>query len=357
MAMRILYTNFHYSHGGGHTTYIRALLRNAEHSCYVACPGSSRLYKELAAQGFERLIDLDFPSKLGQLPRTIKNTRRLARIIEDYDIDIVHTNGSGDNRMALYASFICKKKFKVVYTKHNTFKVKGFISLWRLNKFNDAVIMVSDSVAAESGLAPNPRYHVVENGVDVNYWRRSTPPQTGREIVLASTAGNGENKGWMHLIEAIKLLPPEDRKRLSIVMMGRNDPFLVDNIKMIEQVCAFRWTGFLDDPRPELEKADVGFVLSHREACSFAAREMMSMGLPLLSSDFGASFSNVTPETGWITRRKDPASIKDALRVILDMRPEELAAMKTAARSRAESHFSLETMIARTNKVYAQLTG
>lgn len=353
--MNILYTNFHYGNGGGHTTYVLALLRNREHTCYVACPASSRLYRMLREQGFGRLVDMTFPGKLGQIAETVKNARRLARFVQENDIDIVHTNGSGDNRLALYASLLCKKKFKVVYTKHNTIQVKGRISRWRLNKFNDAVILVAQSVIAAAGLNPTGRYHVIENGIDVEHWSRREEPRSGERIRLVSNAGTGRAKGWYHLIEAMNLLPEADRERLSVVVMGRDDTFLMEKIDEIKRHYDFTHTGYLDDPRPTLEQGDVGFILSYREACSFATREMMSMSLPVLSSDFAGSERDVIPGTGWITRMKDPESIRDALRAILDLPPEELTAMKRAARERAVAAFSIEKMIAETNKVYAGL--
>lgn len=350
--MNILYTNFHSGYGGGHTTYILALLKNSEQNSYVACPPTSRLYKLLEEKNYPRLLPLTFPSKLSQLGQTLKNTFTLKRFIEEHDINIVHTNGSGDNRLALYASWFCKKKFNVVYTKHNTLKVKGFISKWRFNKFNDAVILVSDSVAELAGLSENPRFHVVDHGIDVQYWSKKEEIKTGHNIRLVSNAGTTRNKGWIHIVEAIALLPEEDRKRLSVVILAREDPFMVSVWDEVREKCDITYGGFLDDPRPVLEKGDVGFVLSYREASSFATREMMSMNLPVISSDFPNSLHNVSPGTGWITRMKDPESIKQVLREILDMPPDELTAMKLAARERAEAVFSLKKMLVETNRVY-----
>lgn len=350
--MNILYTNFHIGYGGGHTTYILALLKNRRQNNYVACPPTSRLYKLLKEQNYPRLLPLTFPSRLSQLGETFTNTVTLKRFIEEHDIDIVHTNGSGDSRLALYASWFCKKKFKVIYTKHNTLKVKGFISKWRLNKFNDAVILVSGSVAKLAALGVNPRFHVVDHGIDVQYWSKKEEIKSGHNIRLVSNAGTTRNKGWIHIVEAISLLPAADRKRLSVVLLGREDPFMVSVWDEVREKCDITYAGFLDDPRPELEKGDVGFVLSYREASSFATREMMSMGLPVISSDFPNSLHNISPDTGWITHMKDAESIKQALRLILDMPPEELTAMKLAARERAEAVFSLEKMIEETNQIY-----
>lgn len=350
--MNILYTNFHSGFGGGHTTYILSLVNNTEHNVFVACPPRSRLYKMLQSIGYERLFALTFPSKLQKLPETIKNTLTLKKIISENSIDIVHTNGSADNRMALYASWLGGKKFKVVFTKHNTLKVSGIISKLRFNKFNDAIILVADTVASASGLPDNPRFHVVEHGIDTMFWQKKEEIKTGDKIRLVSNSGTTRNKGWIHLVEALELLPEDARNRFSVVLMGRQDPFLNSVWNDVQKVCDIKYAGFLDDTRPELEEGDVGFVLSYKEASSFATREMMSMALPVISSDFPASFNNITPETGWITPIGDARAISGVLLDILRMPPEQLNAMKLAARQRAESVFSVSKMISDTNKVY-----
>ncbi|MDR2891677.1 MAG: glycosyltransferase [Deltaproteobacteria bacterium] len=356
--MNILYTNFHTGHGGGHTTYVLALLQNPEHNKFVACPPSSRLYKILAERGMERegrLIPLQFPSGLGRLPETARNTRALIRAIDQHDIDIVHTNGSSDNRMALYASPFVKKKFKTVFTKHNTYKVKGAVSLWRLNKFNAAVIFVSGQICKTIGLdSSNPRYHVIDNCIDLDFWKKNKEIHTGEHLTLVSSAGTARHKGWTYLVDAIDGLPEAEKKRLSIILMGRHEPEMEDDRPIAATKCDITYTGFLEDTRPYLEKGDIGFVLSYKaEASSFASREMSAMSLPVMISDFPVMRDYVDQSCGWVTRAQDAESIRETLRKILAMPPEELNGMKRAARLKAEREFSIQRMLEATNKVYS----
>ena len=97
--MNILYTNFHTGGGGGHTTYILSLVKNTPNNTYVACPESSSLCKSLEKIGYKNIIKMTFYYRITDIVKIVKNARLLARHIEEYDIDIVHTNGSPDNRM------------------------------------------------------------------------------------------------------------------------------------------------------------------------------------------------------------------------------------------------------------------
>ena len=201
----------------------------------------------------------------------------------------------------------------------------------------------------------NPRYHVIPNCIDLDYWKRQEPPQTGRRLTLISNAGASRHKGWQHLMEAIAGLSAEEKARLTVTMLARHEPEMEKELAEAGSICDFRYPGFLSDARPELEKGDIGFVLSYKEACSFACREMLAMGLPVITSDFMILVNNINENCGWVTKAKDAESIRAVLRVILSMTPEELTAMKIAARAKAEADFSLEKMIRDTNAVYAAI--
>ena len=353
--MNILYTNFHREDGGGHTTYILSLLKDSRHNTFVACPPTSMLYKLLKEQGYGNLIPIEFPGKLKQFGQVVKNALKLRRAIVEHDIDIVHTNGSPDNRMAFYVKPFILKKFKVVFTKHNTIRIKNAVSRLRLNKFNAATIFVGDFLDYLGLDKNNPRFHVIPNCIDLEYWQRKTPISTGRRLTLISNAGASKHKGWHHLMEAIAGLPEEDRQRLSVTMLARHEPEMAKELAGAGQICEFHFPGFLNDARPELEKADIGFVLSYKEACSFACREMLAMGLPVITSDFMVLVRNIDASCGWVTKAKDAASVREVLRAILDMPPERLDAMKLAARHKAEAEFSIDNMLEQTDKVYAEI--
>ncbi|MDL2267658.1 glycosyltransferase family 4 protein [Desulfovibrio sp. OttesenSCG-928-G15] len=351
-SMNILYTNFHTSSGGGHTTYILQLLENREHTSFVACPENSKLYNILRERGFPGLVGIEFPGGL-RSPRAIaSNTLKLANAIREWNIDIVHTNGSADNRLLLYASWICRKKFKVVFTKHNTYPIKGFFSRLRLKYFNDAVIMVGPHVAACAAMGESPRFTVVEHGINLDYWKKTTPlREEGGVIHLVSTSGTSHHKGWTHMVDALAGLLPEERERFRLTVIGRHVPWQEDEAKR----CNITFPGYQDDTRPWLEDADIGFVLSYHEASSYAAREMMAMSLPVILSDFKGFEPAYDPACAWVTKIQDTSSIQQALRVILSLPRGELSRMKLAARQKAEKDFALERCIAETNAVYERI--
>lgn len=353
----ILYTNFHREDGGGHTTYILSLLKGSRHNTFVACPPTSMLYKLLDEQGYDGLIPMEFPGKLKHFDQVVKNALKLRRAIVEHSIDIVHTNGSPDNRMAFYAKLLTFRKFKIIFTKHNTIKIKNAVSRLRFNRFNAATIFVGDFLDYLGLDKNNPRFQIIPNCIDLEYWQRKAPASTGDRLTLISNAGASKHKGWHHLMEAIAGLPAADRQRLSVVMLARNEPEMAKELAAAGQICEFRFPGFLTDPRPELEKADIGFVLSYKEACSFACREMLAMGLPVITSDFMVLVRNIDESCGWVTKAKDVASIGEVLRAILAMPPERIDAMKAAARRKAEAEFSIADMLEQTDKVYARVMG
>lgn len=354
--MNILYTNIHRNDGGGHTVYILSLLKNnPEHNKFVACPPTSFLYTTLRDQGYDKIIPIEFPGKLKHFSSLVENTLALKRAIEKYQIDIVHTNGSNDNRMALYASWITRKKFKVVFTKHNAIRIKGAVSRLRLRWFNDAVIFVGNLVEYLGLDKTFPRYHVIANGINLEHWERTQPVKTGRQLRLISHAGASRHKGWQHLIEALAGLKEEEKSRLSVVMLARHEEEMEKELAEAGKICDFHFPGFMPDVRPELEKADIGFLLSYKEACSFSLREMMAMSLPTITSDFLTLAEVIDPGCGWVTKMKDPESIRAVLREILALSPEELDAMKKAARTKAEADFAIDKMIRETNEVYARI--
>lgn len=350
--MNILYTNFHYGDGGGHTTYIESLLDNPVNTAYVACAEKSTLFQSLQARGFDRLIPVEFPYKIQNVGEIWKNSRLLLRAIEEHSIDIVHTNGSPDNRMMLYIKPFIKRRCKVVFTKHNVFPVKGLISRWRFSSFNDAVIFVGNIIQILGLDNTNPKFHVIPNGIDLDHWKREKPLSVpGGQLTFISNAGASPHKGWQYLIEAVAGLEDEEKKRIRIAMLARYR----DSMKEAEAVCDFTCLGFHEDVRPFLEEGDIGFILSLHEASSFACREMMAMGLPILTSDFPVLLETTTPSCRWVTKTGDAASIREALRTILSLPPEDIAALKKTAMEHAQKHFSVTTMIEKTNKVYASL--
>ena len=160
------------------------------------------------------------------------------------------------------------------------------------------------------------------------------------------------------VMAAAAALPPADRARVLLMVAG--DPpseaklARVRELGMIDQV---RFPGLLDDVRPALAACDAGFVLSYREALSFACREIMGLGLPALISDVGGLPENVTDgEDGWIVPVRDVPAMTARLRFMLD-NPQAVRAMGARARETAVRDFNLARFADATLDVYRRALG
>ncbi|RYF59408.1 MAG: glycosyltransferase, partial [Comamonadaceae bacterium] len=176
-------------------------------------------------------------------------------------------------------------------------------------------------------------------------------------MVFGSQAGTDDYKGWMDLVHAVASLPEDLRARVRIALAGAlptdRQREEVRQAGMADQVF---FTGPLDDVRPFLAAIDVGFVLSWRvETISFACREMMSMGVPVVVSDHGGLPENIASGTdGWIVPRRDIAAIARCVQQIVDA-PQTVAQIGQAARSRAQNTFGIDRFVSATEAVYQKL--
>lgn len=369
--MKVLLTNFHEGDGGGHTTYLLALARGLAdigHEVHVAAPGSSRLYREAAAMDGVIAVAQPFPNRLGALLAALRARRQLRDHLRRHRFDIVHVNGSTDHRMALSASARLPQPPKIVFTKHNSKPAQGLTHRWRARR-TDAVIAVCEYTRRQLEATPyaRSRLRTVRNGVDIARFRprpadevaaararRSGPDR----LLLGSNAGTAAHKGWMDLVEAVATLPAERRARIDVLLCGK--PPTAEQTQRIAELglqAQVKFAGMLDDVRPVIAAIDAGFVLSYGiETISFACREMMAMGKPVLVSDYAGLPENIAPGVdGWVVPVRDRAAIAAAVDALLDLPADRLAAMGTAARAKAEREFGLATFIAATEAVYAEL--
>jgi glycosyltransferase involved in cell wall biosynthesis len=366
--MKILYTNFHHRNGGGHVTYIINLLKGLvdDHQLSVATPGTSRLFAQAGAINNVTTYDMRFTSRIGPM---LSEVRALRRLLVREQFDIVHVNASADHRHVMLACQGLARRPAIVWTKHNDHPVHSFGHRLRARFGTNAVIAVSSFVqsmldgSAYSGL---PRF-VVRHGIDTDFFKPVSAQQKTQArirvlgdahpdlLVFGSSGGTDYEKGWLDLVAAVASLPQAEKQGIRIVVAG--DPPKPAWLQRVEQLGMTPYVvfpGLLQDVRSVLGACDVGFVLSYREALSFACRETMALGLPALVSNAGGLPENVTPgRDGWVVPAGDVQAIAQCVRGIV-ANPGALAAMGTAARAKSENDFGLSDFCRQTVQVYAR---
>jgi glycosyltransferase involved in cell wall biosynthesis len=370
--VKILYTNFHGGDGGGHTTYLVSLARGlaSRHEIHVAAPSGSRLNREARELSDVHVLDQPYPNGLGRLPARWRARRQLAAYLREHRFDVVHVNGSADHRLVMAALRGMRPRPAIVLTKHNSKPMTGIGHAWRSRFGTDQVIAVCEFVRrqVQASVYARCRVATVFNGVDIERFspRAADPAQRAgwlepgaetRPLLIGSNAGTAHYKGWMDLVEALALLVPDQRARVRVLLAG-GKPKAGDlaRIEALGVGAQLHFTGRLDDVRPMVAALDAGFVLSWDvETISFACREMMAMGKPVLVSDYAGLPENIRMgEDGWVVPARDREAIADALRRLLDER-DALPAMGRAARMHAEAEFGMQRFVDATEAVYAAL--
>lgn len=364
--MKLLITDIHHGNGGGHVTYVLNLIRGlrGDHDITVAAPPSGRLMQRVREMDGVRAVPTLYTSRPFVLVREVAALRRF---LTKERFDVVHVNGSADHRHVMLATLGMESRPRIVWTKHNTNRLTSVGHRLRAKLGTDAAIGVSEYVG---GMLKDSPYvyrpiHVVRNGVDLEHWRSVSatekqnlrnalfgPLPTGT-LVLGSSGGTDRNKGWHLLVEAAARLPAQLRERLRLVVAG--DPpsaelrETVERSGMSAQVC---FPGLVSDVKSVLGACDAGFVVSFKEAASYACYEAMAMGLPTLVSDAEALPENIRDGIeGWIVPTGNVDALVPVLQQMLE-NPEALPQMGMKARSRVESMFCVTQFVHQTQNVY-----
>lgn len=369
--MKILYTNFHPRNGGGHATYITSLARtlSGAHQIAVATPGTSRLFRYAGAVPGVQAVDMRFSTRLSSW---LGERTALRRLIARQQYDIIHVNGSADHRQVMLALAGLRRRPRVVFTKHNDHPLDTPGHWLRARLATDRVIAVSDYVRGLLEHSPYRRLPIdtIRHGIDTDYFAPLAPQALDAlrdryfgagwhgKLLLGSAGGTDYDKGWLDLVAAAGSLPAVQRGRILILVAG--DPPNEDKLARVRaagmqgQVV---FPGLLDDVRDALACCHAGFVLSYREALSYACREMMSLGLPALVSSAGGLPENVTDGAdGWIVPVRDVPAMAAALQAMLED-PVRLASMGVAARRKAVDDFGLAAFAQATLGVYRGALG
>lgn len=363
--MRVLFTNFHRGNGGGHDTYVLNLLAGlaSTHEVTVAAPRTSRLFRLASGRAGVKVAAVDFS------PRGLRWLRELWtiwRIISLGRFDIIHVNGSADHKLIMLVRLVALRRPCIVYTKHNDHRSSSVGNWLRARLGTHHVIAVSDYVARKLRTSSYSRVPVttVSHGIDIDHFAPPAPQEVNSLraryfgagaacTVFVSTAGTHQEKGWTDLVEAVAQLPAHLRCRIRVILAGEAPlPCMtrkVESLGLSDQVV---FTGLLDDVRSTLAAGHAAFVLSRRETLSFACREAMALGLPVLVSDAGGLPENVNDGLdGWVVPCANISALRARLEQILSA-PERLAEMGEAALSKSRACFSLDTFVAGTLAVY-----
>ncbi len=371
--LKILIADPH-SQGGGQVRYVATLARaltRFSHSVTIACrPGS--VLTDAAREADCALLDR-FTFRGGLRPRAWGHDLWEAMaFIRRERPHILHVNGSQDHWTFALANRILGCPACLVRTRHNTYKVGGSFPNRLLNRhWTDYQIVVCDAVrrdlAAQRTFDP-VRMCTLHNGVDPEKYTAN--PETrararaefgyaDENIVCGIVARLVEDKGHQYLFRAVAQMR-RDFPELRVLCMGQGvlEPQLRQLAEKLGIADIVRFAGFRNDIPSCLQALDLGVQPSIGcEASPFSVREMMSLEIPMIVSDYGGLRESVSDGVeGLVVRAAEVEPLAAALRRLLSS-PEARARMGRMGRRRVMADFSEDVFARRTEQAYRRAMG
>ncbi|MGQ0519615.1 MAG: glycosyltransferase family 4 protein [Actinomycetota bacterium] len=223
----------------------------------------------------------------------------------------------------------------------------------------DAVICVTDEIAARLGHSREGRVRVIRPGITRPQPTR-TGPETRRALclddddeVVVVPARLHPQKALPVMVAAAALLAAErPRLRVLIVGTGPDEESVRASVREHGAEGTVRLLGFRDDLPDLLLAADVVALSSAWEGAPLAVGEAMALGRPVVATAVGGMAEVVVDgHTGRLVPPRDPAALAGALAEALDD-PVRAAAWGEAGRRKAEEEFSMRATADAVEAVY-----
>jgi glycosyltransferase involved in cell wall biosynthesis len=368
---KILLTNFHphQDGGGGHARYIRTILESGLRKDFefgVAAPEGSGVWATGRALGATTFA-CPFPGHITEIAQMIGAMRRFDAIHAQWQPDLIHANGSRDQNIVVLWKKLYGRSAPCVRTHHAVRNIPDNVyNRWAYRTMLAGHIYVGHSARniswAEGSLrVPNAR--VIPNGVDVNFWRPAPKDPvflakynvSPADFVFGSHAGMGAHKRTDLFLQGAALALKRGVRPFKVLLRG-NEREIEKSAGLAGQLGLKNvvYVRYEPDPRGYLSLIDVGFLLSESiEAISFAARELMAMGKPLISSNYAGLVENVDDRlNGRLIECGDAEGVAEAIGWFLELDAAALGEVSRNARLKAERVFSVENQVRELRRFY-----
>jgi glycosyltransferase involved in cell wall biosynthesis len=353
------------------TVEVASALAAAGWRSYVASSGGKMVH-EITRHGGKH-ITLPLASKNPLVIR--RNVRRLARVIEELDIDIVHASSRAPAWSAWSATRRTGRHF--VTTFHNAYGSDTRLRRWYNSVMGrgELVVAISQFVAQHAietyGIAPE-RLRIIERGVDLQRFdpQRVSPERIIRlarewrlpddQPVVMLPGRLTRWKGQLDLIAAIEALGRAD---VCCVLVGSDEGRGSFRREVEQEIVKRGLEGVVccvpdcNDMPAALMLADVVVSASNRpEGFGRVIVEAEAMGRPVVATDHGGSRETVLPgDTGWLVPPGDRQALAGAIGQALALTPTDRQALADRAIAHARANFSTERMCVRTLAVYEEI--
>ena len=316
--------------------------------------------------GLDRLKVLDIPLEIIPIHTTLnlQTLRQFRRILKKFKPDVVECFKSGAQYHAMFGGIGLNRHALVFYRG-----ISRQMDVWqglkyRLNRVDRIIANCEDlkEIMISTGKIPREKIEAVHGEFDPAFREPEAVDATGlrdelnilSDKTLITQLGNwSEWRGQAVTIEACAKLKQEGF-RFHLLFCGRETDKLSDLVSKWHLEECVTLSPYRRDPERVLKASDIAVNAStSHESLPGSLINAVAMGLPAAASDVPGSAEIVKDGwNGFIVPPSDPAALAEALRKMLEMKPETLAEMGRRSRERAVKMFSAEVRAEKRLKVY-----
>lgn len=294
---------------------------------------------------------------------SVRTIFRLARLLKEYQIDILHTHGWG----TLVYGFIAARKAGtpvIIHGEHGTFKLdrarRRFIYKIIVGRVAQ-VLTVSDSLKRDLiNIIDMPELSIrrIINGVNTDRFCPGASETVKKEIGLQGADRVIGSVGRLEKVKNYELMIRCFSEIKDSGVMGllvgegsqRADLERLANDLGIEG--EFVFTGGRNDIDELMPLFDIFVCSSHSEGLSNTILEAMACGVPVVATDVGGNSEIIRHgETGLLVPAGDAGAMKDAVTGLLQ-NSSMLQQMKQRSREVAVEKYSISHMVSEYEDVY-----
>jgi len=331
------------------------------------------------AAAFNRRFDIAWSRNPLDPRNVVGSASRIREIVSAGSYDIVHVHTP-------IAAFVTRYALRrrpsgqrpaLIYTAHGFHFYEGgsasgnlaYRSMERLAApWTDYLVTINaeDFLAAQAlgGIDPERVRLIPGIGVDVD---RFAPGVVSARDVLAVRERLHVAPGDFMLTMVAELAPVKRHalalealarvhdSRVALVLVGDGplESSLREKAVALQLEKRVRWAGYRRDIPELLAASDALLICSEREGLNRSALEAMATGIPVVGTNTRGIADVITPDTGWLADKNDPA----ALAAVIDAAAGDAVERRrrgASARRRAESEYALPHIIDAYEELYRE---
>ena len=370
LIIRILFVIDGLEYGGGERVFVQlaAGLRD-RYQVFVASMPGGRFEQRVKELGI-RFYPVDLSRRL-----SLKPICQIKEIIRNNNVDLVHSQGARADffariagRLAGVPHIFCTiampvEGFDVGLLRKKTYRFMDQLT----ERYVERFIVVSDSLKqmlVEGRRIPPHQVVPIYNGIELSQYHPGVEYGNLRdewgipqEVPLIGVIGRMVwQKGFKYFLEAVpeivRVVPGAVFLLVGEGPLKRELEDLAESLKIKERVI---FTGFRSEIKDILSIIDLLVIPSLSEGFPMVTLEAMAMAKPIVATNIDGITEQIRDGVdGILVPPKDPFALAKAIvRVLNDKKLAKTIGL--SARERVEQEFSVEKMVAETEKVYMTL--